>query len=320
MTAVLPPALVLTAGLGTRLWPLTTRVAKPAVPLAGRALVERILADLSQQGVRDAVLNLHHLPSTITAIVGDGSQYGLRVRYSLEPVVLGSAGGPRHALPLIDADPFLVVNGDTLTDLDLPAMVEQHRRSGARVTMAVVPNPAPEQYGGVVAGPDHIVTGFTRRGGPADAWHFVGVQVVNRDVFAPLEDNVPANSVGGVYRDLLASEPGAVRVFTSTGRFIDVGTPRDCLAAARFFARGASLVEPGARVAEDAVVDDTLVWRGAVVESGCRLEDCIVADVAVPEGLQAAACCLVPADGLTPRPGDRLVGGCLVVPFEAAAR
>ena len=95
-------ALVLTAGLGTRLQPLTSVRAKPAIPVAGEPLIRRIITWLAGQGVTELVLNLHHLPHTLTAVVGDGSDLGARVRYSWEqPVVLGSAGGPRRALPII---------------------------------------------------------------------------------------------------------------------------------------------------------------------------------------------------------------------------
>src|SRR5689334_13845428 len=106
------PALVLTAGLGTRLDPITRPLAKPAVPLGDRTLIEHVLAWLHRQGVRDLVLNLHHRPSTITSVVGDGAHLGMSVRYSWEQPVLGSAGGPRRAAPLLATDTFLIVNGD----------------------------------------------------------------------------------------------------------------------------------------------------------------------------------------------------------------
>jgi hypothetical protein len=99
-------ALVLTAGLGTRLDPLTRVRAKPAVPVAGEPLVRRIIRGLVAQSVTELVLNLHHLPATIAAVVGDGRDLGATVRYSWEqPVILGSAGGPALALPLINASP-----------------------------------------------------------------------------------------------------------------------------------------------------------------------------------------------------------------------
>src|SRR5688572_5174430 len=103
------PALVLTAGLATRMQPLSFVRAKAALPIAGEPLVRRILAALAADGVTDAVLNLHHLPHTITSVVGDGADLGLRVRYSWEVPVLGSAGGPQRAIPLIGAPRFLII-------------------------------------------------------------------------------------------------------------------------------------------------------------------------------------------------------------------
>src|SRR5689334_2906607 len=119
-------ALVLAAGLGTRLDPLTRLVAKAAVPIGRLSLLEHALDFLRRQGVTDVVVNLHYKPATITRLLGDGSHLGMRVRYSWEQPVLGSAGGPRRALPLLDSDPFLIVNGDTLVDIDLSAMLASH--------------------------------------------------------------------------------------------------------------------------------------------------------------------------------------------------
>jgi NDP-sugar pyrophosphorylase family protein len=118
------PALVLAAGLGTRFRPLSYVRAKPAAPVAGTPIVRRILAWLSAAGVRRVVVNLHHRPESIVKAVGDASALGLGVEYSWERArVLGSAGGPRKALPLLDAPRFLLVNGDTLCDVDLAAML-----------------------------------------------------------------------------------------------------------------------------------------------------------------------------------------------------
>src|SRR5579862_2656203 len=95
-------ALVLAAGLGTRLRPLTDVRAKPAIPVAGTPIIRRIVAWLSAQGIVDVAVNLHARPETLTAVLGDGSDLGARIRYSWEhPQVLGSAGGPRHALSML---------------------------------------------------------------------------------------------------------------------------------------------------------------------------------------------------------------------------
>src|SRR6478752_6585944 len=138
------PALVLTAGMATRLRPLSLVRAKGALPVAGIPIAERILRRLASAGVRDAVLNLHHLPDTLTRRIGDGGAIGVRVRYSWETPLLGSAGGPRRARPLLGTSPFLVINGDTLTNADVGALVAEHRAHDALATLAVVANPEPD--------------------------------------------------------------------------------------------------------------------------------------------------------------------------------
>jgi len=125
------PAVVLTAGLATRLRPLSLVRAKAAMPVAGRPLAWLILEWLRDAGVTSAVLNLHHLPHTLTSRIGDGTALRLPVRYSWETTVLGSAGGPKRAAPLVGEPTFLVVNGDTLCSVDLDGLLASHRRSGA---------------------------------------------------------------------------------------------------------------------------------------------------------------------------------------------
>jgi NDP-sugar pyrophosphorylase family protein len=270
-----PPVLVLAAGRGIRLDPLTRLVAKPAVPIAGRTLIELVVDRLVAQGATDVVVNLHHLPHTITGVLGDGAHLGARVRYSWEqPDVLGSAGGPRHALPLVDSDDFLIVNGDTLSDVALADLIGAHRRTGAEATLAVIANPAPDRYGGVVVNEDDSITGFVPKGAPDNAWHFVGVQVANASLFAPLEDGVPVESVGQVYREAIAARPGSVRAWPTTGTFIDVGTPRDYFAAAT--TRRGLVIWPGASVDADATLHRCIVASGVHVPGGFHAEDAIL--------------------------------------------
>jgi NDP-sugar pyrophosphorylase family protein len=301
------PALILSAGVGSRLDPLTRLVAKPVVPLAGRTLIERVIGWLTAAGVTDVVINLHHRPETVTAIIGDGSSLGVRVRYSWEPSILGSAGGPRHALPLIDADTFLIVNGDTLVDFDLASMIAQHEARGAEVTVAVIPNPRPDHYHGMELDADDRVTGFVLRTEGRPSWHFVGVQVARARVFASLPDNVPAETVTGVYRELVATRPGALQGFRATTTFLDVGTPRDYRDAARQLAGAANVIESGATLAPTAHVAGTIVWPGAAVAAGATLEDCIVpSGVHVPRDFHARDAVLIPASVARPdEPRDK---------------
>jgi mannose-1-phosphate guanylyltransferase len=286
------PALVLTAGLATRLQPLSSVRAKAALPVAGEALVSRILRWLRAAGVRRVVLNLHHRAETITAIVGDGSAFDLAVRYSWEPEVLGSAGGPARAIPLLEADRFLIVNGDTLTDVSLDALAAQHVDTNAQVTMAVVDGDP--RYNGVIADAAGIVGGFGRQAG---AFHFIGVQAVNAAVFAGVAPDRKSETVHGIYPGLIAGRPGAVRIFHTTQAFHDIGSPQDYLRTALTFSaqegrppdRGRDCV-----VAPDAELSDTILWDRVVIGRGARLAGCVVADgVRVPDGAAHANCSLV---------------------------
>jgi len=314
------PALVLTAGLATRLRPLSLVRAKAAVPMAGTSLVQRILAWLADAGVTDAVLNLHHLPQTITALVGDGSHLGMRVRYSWEHPVLGSAGGPKRALPLLqnlepesrdpERAPFLIVNGDTLTDLHIPALLADHHASGALVTMAVVPNEEPDRYGGVAVADDGAVTGIVRRGSPEPSWHFVGVQAAQPEAFADVPDATPYESVGRLYPDLIAARPGTVRAHRTRAEFLDVGTPGDYLASALRLAdreAGATTTGAGVRIASSAHVERTLLWDDVEIGDGAFLRECVVADGArVPAGTSWHGVTIRRAEGEL-APGERRV-------------
>jgi NDP-sugar pyrophosphorylase family protein len=313
-------ALVLTAGLGTRLRPLTLVRAKPAAPVAGVPLVGRILRWLHGQGVREAVLNLHYLPDTITRLVGDGAGYGLRVRYSWEDPVLGSAGGPRRALPLLASDPFLIVNGDTLTDVDLEGLARGHREHGARVTMALVPNREPDRYGGVLVDDEDRVTGFTRKGDARPSWHFVGVQAAAHEVFEGLKDGAPAESVSGVYRSLIESEPGSVRAFRTEAAFHDIGTAVDYLRTSLAFASTEGLVDlpvgTRVRIGPGSRLHHTAIWDDVVIGAGCALDGCVVGDgVVVPSGAAFTGCMLVPASACGKEFLPYLRGDFVAVPF-----
>ena len=222
-------ALVLAAGLGTRLRPLTDACAKPAIPVAGEPLIRRIIRWLAAHDATDLVVNLHYLPHTLTAVLGDGSDLSVRVRYSWEqPRILGSAGGPRLALDIIGVDTFIIANGDTLTDLDVRALVGAHRRSDALVTLALVPNPEPEKYGGAIMKDDGTVAAFVARGPSAKgSYHFIGVQMVHADAFRQLTPGQPAQSIGGLYDALIAARPGSIRGYVSDAAFWDIGTPED---------------------------------------------------------------------------------------------
>jgi NDP-sugar pyrophosphorylase family protein len=305
------PALILTAGLGTRLRPLSLVRAKPAVPVAGLPLVARILRQLHAAGVDDAVLNLHHLPHTITREIGDGSDLGMRVRYSWEVPVLGSAGGPRQALSLLATSTFLIANGDTLTDVDVSALISSHRRSGALVTMAVTQNVEPQKYGGVVVDPDGAVVGFSNRGSSQASCHFLGLQVTDAAVFTGLKVGTSCESVGAVYPALLDSRPGSIRAHMCRAEFLDIGTPNDYLRTSLLIARredGAPLRGARGHLDPSARVETSILWDDVHVGARSRLRGCIVTDGSrVPEDTSWTDMTVRPAVGELAH-GERRIG------------
>jgi mannose-1-phosphate guanylyltransferase len=282
-------ALVLSAGLGTRLQPLTSVRAKPAIPVAGEPIARRIIHWLVANGVANVTINLHHLPETISKAVGDGSDLGANARYSWEqPTILGSAGGPRQALDILGVDTFFLINGDTLTDLNLRGLVESHAASGARVTMALVPNLKPLQYSGIRLDEDGRMIGVAPRGpAAAGSFHFFGVQLASRSVFADLPVAQPVNSIGGCYDALLAREPGAIRGFVTDARYWDIGTVADYWETSWVLSEDPPTTPSNARIHESASVHRSILWDDVEVNKHAVVEECIVTDgVHVPAGTQ----------------------------------
>jgi mannose-1-phosphate guanylyltransferase len=139
-------ALVLAAGYGERLRPITDTIPKPLVEIGGRPLIHYPLLLLRHAGIRDVAVNVHHLADKIEAALGRGHTLGLAITYSPEPILLGT-GGPLLALrDYFGDEPFLILNGDTIMDLDLPAMIATHRKRSALATMVLRETASPEAY------------------------------------------------------------------------------------------------------------------------------------------------------------------------------
>src|SRR5919202_6944933 len=119
-------AMILAAGYGTRLWPLTVDRTKPAIPFMGRPLVGYIAEYLAGQGVSEVMVNLHHRPESVRAALGDGSRYGIKLSYIEEPEILGTSGALDNAKDFLDSDTFIVINGKIVTDIDLQSALRTH--------------------------------------------------------------------------------------------------------------------------------------------------------------------------------------------------
>jgi mannose-1-phosphate guanylyltransferase/mannose-1-phosphate guanylyltransferase/phosphomannomutase len=195
--------MVLAAGLGTRLRPLTYEISKPMVPVLDRPVMEHILDLLDRHGIGEVVANLHYFPETIRDYFGD------RLAYSYEPELLGTAGGVRACAQFFAAEPFLVISGDALTDIDLTALAERHRSTGAVATLAVKKVPDTREYGVVLHDRDGRVTGFQEKPAPQEALSDLGncgIYVFEPRIFDYFPERAFVDWAKDVFPVLLASD------------------------------------------------------------------------------------------------------------------
>jgi mannose-1-phosphate guanylyltransferase len=297
--------MVLCAGLGTRLRPLTLRVPKPAVPVCGVPLVSWTLGLLAGAGVTRAVVNVHHLPEEMIAAAQAGARAaGLPLAVSREPVIAGTGGALREARAhLAGADAVVVVNGDVLFDVDLGGVLAAHRASGALATMVLLPMPPGAAYATVDVDAGGAVRRIAGRFGPGGdgltPWHFSGVHVLSPALLAQVPDAPFECDVNRhVYPPLMGA--GGVRGHVVDGYWNDLGTPARYLEASRDvllgrvplgrFARAAPLsasrelaegvrVGPGATFGDGArLVAPCFVGAGAHVPAGAVVEDAVIWD------------------------------------------
>ncbi len=151
--------MILAAGYGTRLWPLTIDRAKPAIPFMNRPLVGYVAGYLGGYGCRDVIVNLHHQSESVRAALGDGSRFGVQLHYVEEASILGTSGALDNARMLLEDDTFIVINGKLATDINLDDALATHRRTNALATLVLLPNPQRERFS-IVNTHDGLITGF----------------------------------------------------------------------------------------------------------------------------------------------------------------
>jgi mannose-1-phosphate guanylyltransferase len=233
--------MILAAGLGTRLRPLTERVPKPLVEVAGHPLIAYGFGLLRAAGIRDVVVNLHHRRERVAAALGDGSRFGVRIHYSLEETLLDTGGGIRHAAALLDEiaatdgdprGPIVIANSDAISEIPVAAVVAFHRERRALVTLALRDDARAEAYG--TFGVDH--RGRIRRfvgeqrsasdGSGLRDLMFASLHVIDRSVI----DRMPSGRAFGTMSELY---PGLFRAgepffgFVYGGRWLTVDTAED---------------------------------------------------------------------------------------------
>jgi mannose-1-phosphate guanylyltransferase/phosphomannomutase len=295
-------AVVMAGGEGTRLRPMTANQPKPMLPVVNRPIMEHVLRLLKRHGFTDTVVTVQFLASLVRNYFGDGEDFGMSLQYATEEAPLGTAGSVRNAADALTGEPFLVISGDALTDLDLSALVKFHKRNGAAVTVALSRVPNPLEFGIVIAAEDGRIQRFLEK----PSWGQVFSDTVNTGIYVmepEVLEEVPAGEVWDWSADVfprLLERGVPVYGWVGEGYWEDVGSHESYLKAQADVLAGRVVadidgfeVSPGIWVGEGAEVDPDAMLTGplvigeyAKVEGGATLREYTVigSNVVVKEG------------------------------------
>lgn len=285
-------AMILAAGYGERLWPLTADRGKPALPVLGKPLVGYVAEYLAQHGVTEAVVNLHHRPESVRDSLGDGSEFGLHLEYVHEPVILGTSGGLDNARQYFQDETFVVVNGKIITDIDLNAAIETHRKQEALATLVLKRNEQHERFS-IVETDAGLVTHFAGmpkpdpvKNGAEAPLMFTGIHILEPRIFDYIPRDVFSDSVIHVYPP--AIEKGErIAAHVGEGKWRELSTLRRYLDISLELLREQNrdvFLGAGASVAPDAQVRDAVLWEEVVIESKARVARAVLGDNVLVRG------------------------------------
>ncbi len=311
--------MVLAAGLGTRLKPLTYELPKPMVPVLDRPVMAHIVRLLEAQGFDELIANLHWFPDAITGYFGD------RLTYRHEPKLLGTAGGVRGVRDFFGDEPVVVISGDALTDLDVRALVERHREAGGIATLTVKQVPDTREYGVVIHDEDGRVQGFQEKPDPAEALSDLGncgIYCFSPEIFDFFPDADPVDWAQDVFPVLLDNDV-PFHVHVTDSYWNDVGSLAelrqgtwDALDGRLRLEVSGREVRDGLRVGEgtelpgDLELEEPPAWIG----QGCELGDGVrlVGPVAIGDGCRIGAGAslrdVILLPGTVVPPGEVMIG------------
>jgi mannose-1-phosphate guanylyltransferase len=303
-------AILLAAGLGTRLRPLTYELPKPMVPILGRPVMEHIMRLMARHEFDDVVANLHYFPDLIRDYFGDGSRQGIRLVYSYEEELLGTAGGVRNVRDHFGGETFLVISGDALTDIDLTAFWKRHKEAGGIATLALKRVDDPSQLGVVIVGDDGRIQGFQEKPAPGEELsnlgscgiymfepeifdYFPGEEFVDwaNDVYPALLDqdvSFYGHEIAEYWNDVGSFEEYRQGNFDALEGRVKVEMPgsavpgdaevegpvfigEDCEIASGVRLTGPVVIGEGSRIGENCALRDTIVWPRTDVDAGTVL-------------------------------------------------
>jgi NDP-sugar pyrophosphorylase family protein len=322
-------AMILAAGFGTRLWPLTEDRTKPAIPFLNRPLIAYSVDYLAAHGIRDIIVNLHHQPDSIRHALGDGAALGVRIKYSYEEEILGTSGALDCMRDDLIGDDFVVINGKIVTNIDLHSVIRTHREGRAIATLVLMENRSREHFSIVevdhrkwvtrFAGfpePEATMTSVINQSAPL---MFTGIQVLGPRIFDYIPRACFSHSTMHVYpRAIEAREPVVAHV--ATGDWYEMSTLSRYLEASLLFAsrRGLSGISgAGCTVEEGATVKDSVLWENVLVERGARVRFAVLGDgVRIPAGAAIERAVVVRRDVVKEVERGEIIGDNVIVPLR----
>ncbi len=316
-------AMILAAGFGTRLFPLTIDRTKPAIPFLGKPLVGYVAEYLANFGLSDIVVNLHHQPDSVIKALGDGSEYGVNITYTREvPKILGTAGALDNARDILGNEPFLIANGKIITNIDVSAAIDSHRKSGAIATMVLKPNVKREKFT-IVETENGSVTGFGDFATPVseeelrDVEHeitnplmFTGIHILEPEVFDYIPRGVYSDIVPSFYNPAIA-DGKRINAFVTDADWYELSTiPRYLDISLAMMTNGQNVfVGNNCNISKDASIRDSIFWDDVSIGDGAQLYRTIVADgVGIEPGETFENVAIVRAD---------MVRNCTEIPPKA---
>lgn len=277
-------AMILSAGYGTRLWPLTEDRTKPAIPILGKPLVGYVAEYLARYDCRDIVVNLHHRPESVRAALGDGKRFGVNLHYVEEPEILGTSGALDNARAMLGNETLVVINGKIITDIDLHDALRTHRRNKAIATLILLPNSKRERFTAVETS-NELLKGF---GGIPNTISsetdvplmFTGIQILEPRILDYIPRGVFSHSTTDVYPQAVAKgERIAVHVAKGTWyelstlqRYLDISLAMLAEKNQSFTAGINCAISDGAQVSE------AVLWDNVAVEPSARVKRAVLGD------------------------------------------
>jgi NDP-sugar pyrophosphorylase family protein len=279
-------AMILAAGYGERLWPLTADRTKPALPVLGKPLAGYTAEYLAHFGIREVIVNLHHRPESVERALGDGSQFGVKLAYVHEPVILGTSGALDNARELLEGETFVVINGKLITDIDLNAALAEHRRQNALATLVLRQNQKGERFSTVEVR-DGLVKGFgampsqsAQNSTGAAPLMFTGIQILEPRIFDYIPRGVFSHSTVEVYPRAIAKGERVI-AHVADGMWYELSTLQRYLdiSLALLRQKGRDLYTGrNASIDESAEVRESILWDEVTIESGASARRTIVGD------------------------------------------